>query len=250
MNRIKSETEAELRKNMIARYNETRARPQNFQKGDLVFLKAVLDPSQTRKLSNIWEGPLWIEEILSGHTVRLRDVKTHELNPSIIHVDRIKLCNTPIDVYLDKNQVAEICDQESILQQRGQGQSKKYLVQFCTRKDGLRNEPKWFKGSEVTPGLIDEFYKTRRKDGSMRKRPIKPTTEVTVRSSENYSEPDSAESVDSEPTDIPDTAQGQMQSAEPAVQAEQIKNPAPVASDIGLRRSSRNINRKYYTEYA
>ena len=238
MNRIKFETQAELRKNMIENYDATRARPQNFQKGDLVYLKAVLDPTQTRKLSNVWEGPYMIEEVLSGHTVRLRDVKTQELNPSIIHVDRIKLCNTPIEAFLD--QTAEVCDQESILRQKGQGQGKKYLVQFCPRKDGLRNEPKWFKGSEVNPGLIDDFYKTHRKDGSIRKRQIKIPPELTVQGSDNDSEPDSDESDDSDPTDMQDKDGGK---SEPAM-------PVPSASDLGLRRScrSRNVPIKYRTE--
>ncbi len=179
-----------------------------------------------------------IEEVLSGHTVRLRDVKTQELNPSIIHVDRIKLCNTPIEAFLD--QTAEVCDQESILRQKGQGQGKKYLVQFCPQNDGLRNEPKWFKGSEVNPALIDDFYKTHRKDGSIRRRQVKIPPEPTVQGSDNDSEPDSDESDDSDPTDMQDKDGGQ---SEPAM-------PVPSASDLGLRRScrSRNVPIKYRTE--
>ena len=219
---------------MIERYNKTRARPQNFKVGDLVYLKAVLDPTQTRKLANIFEGPYIIGELLSGHTVRLRDVKTQDLHPSIIHVDRIKLCHTPIEAFLD--QAAEVCDQESILQQKGQGQSKKYLVQFCPRKDGLRNEPKWFKEAEVFPGLVDEFYKTRQKDGSMRKRQIKlHVPPESTHGSENGSELDTAqlaESNESDSTDMQDKTEGKSQPARPALSA----------SEQGLRRSARTKN--------
>ena len=214
---------------MIESYNTTRARPQNFKVGDLVYLKAVLDPTQTRKLANIFEGPYILEELLSGHTVRLRDVKTQDLHPSIIHLDRIKLCHTPVEAFLD--QAAEVCDQESILQQKGQGQSKKYLVQFCPRKDGLRNEPKWFKEIEISPGLVDEFYKTRRKDGSMRKRQIKILPEIKTRGSENGSELDT-ESNESDSTDMQDKVEGKR---------EPVK-PAPSAAELGLRRSARTRN--------
>ena len=91
-------------------------------------------------------------------------------------------------------------------------------------------------GDRSFPGLVDEFYKTRRKDGSMRKRQIKlHVPPESTHGSENGSELDTAqlaESNESDSTDMQDKTEGKSQPA----------RPAPSASELGLRRSARTRN--------
>ena len=176
MYQVQRETDAQARKAMKEKYDMTKARPEVFTEGMLVYLHDnVLKGDQVRKTTNVWRGPFKIIENNSEHSVRLSDIYTGEILKSLIHVDRLKKCNNKEEAFIDTTELEsnEPLSCESILEQKGRAGSLKYLLRYGTRKDGSRSEDKWLKPSDVPEALIASWHMEHRKsDGAIRKRKL------------------------------------------------------------------------------
>ena len=115
-------------------------RPCQFEKGQLVYLNnpAPLDGTP-RKLAPLWVGPFEIVEVVTPHSVHLRDLLTQKDVVSDVHVDRLKRCWGSRDSFLKQPTVPiEMPEPDCILQQRGQGSTPRYLVRFHAKSDGVQ----------------------------------------------------------------------------------------------------------------
>ncbi len=204
MFKVQTECDKEAKEERKKRYNATRARPVDFKVGSIVFLSnSVLDPGIPKKLHNNYTGPFKIEEILSPHVVKLRDLKTDKVLSSRIHVDRLKLGrlkgdqtnsstesvtevaakpavgDEPINSEslpaapageVEQDAAQNVVPIELILAQKGQGPSLRYRVKPCLNPDGSRNQSYWIRADLVDQDLKDKFYEKHTKSGKIRKR--------------------------------------------------------------------------------
>ena len=76
---------------MKAQYDKD-IKPISFEVGDCVYLFCpnLSQKSNCRKLCRRWVGPYVIVEVVRGVTVRLKNLSTNRLLPTLVHVNRLK----------------------------------------------------------------------------------------------------------------------------------------------------------------
>ena len=241
MYRIHQETEAKSRKAMIQNYDETRARPFQFQKGQLVYLNNPAPLGATpRKLAPLWVGPFEIMEIVSPHSVKLRDLLTQKDLTTDVHVDRIKKCWGSRESFLQQPP-AKIDDSEPecILEQKGQGANPTFLIRYRVDSDGNRLPDKWLRSVLVPAPLVVEWRKTHRMDGIERRRKAKHQQDPV-------SLPGSDDDVSAWSGDGDNNVSTHHASRKTVPKKRQDhQEPAPAA----IRRSPRNVPRVDYREF-
>jgi hypothetical protein len=146
----------------------------------------VLHDDKPQKLAPIWAGPFEILQVVTPHSVKLRDLISQRELPNDIHVDRLKKCWSSREYFLSSQTVKSdpVGIPENILEQRGTINNPKYLVQYRIDEDGSRPPDRWLRTSEIPSSLVMEWIQLHCKDGKLRKRLTK-TTGTPVQSSDS-----------------------------------------------------------------
>ena len=250
MYKIQQEIEAKSRKAMIERYNDTKARPVLFEKGQLVFLNnpAPLD-GVPRKIAPLWLGPFEITEKVSDHTVRLQDIVTKKNVLNDVHVDRLKRCFVPKQFFEGgQNDRHSTIVPHSIIDQTG----RRFLVRYRDSTNDVDNEEhfvdKWLRLEAVPPSLLTEWRLTHCMNGKPRARVTTNLENTRVEAGAGSSDHSVSEAVEAS-NSKEDVVHPDSYLVRSDGKAVPLVRTGDVAHPEGLRRSARNTKRVDYAKF-